>query len=82
MTIELDREAERQALASIKRFFAEELEMDIGELKATLLLRFVLQEIGPCIYNRAVDDVTRHLLDVVEEIDGVCFEPEFRFWRQ
>jgi len=25
--------------------------------------------------------VARHLRNVVDEIDGVCFEPEFGFWR-
>lgn len=81
MTIELDQEVERRLLASIKRYFAEELDSEIGDLKATLALRFVLREIGPAIYNRAVADVTRHLREVVDEIDGVCFEPESGFWK-
>ena len=80
MTIELEREVEHRLLASIKRYFEEQLETEIGDLKATLLLRFILKEIGPCIYNRAVGDVQAHLRNVVEEIDGVCFEPEFGYW--
>jgi len=82
VTIELDAEVERRLQASIKRYFAEELESEIGDLKATLVLRFVLKEIGPTIYNRAVAEVCRHLRDVVDEIDGVCFEPEFGFWKR
>jgi uncharacterized protein (DUF2164 family) len=81
VTIELDKETERRLLASIKRYFAKELESEIGDLKATLVLRFVLKEIGPVIYNRAVGDVSRHVREVVDEIDGVCFEPEFGFWK-
>ena len=80
MTIELEREAELRLLASIKRYFEEQLETEIGDLKATLLLRFILKEIGPCIYNQAINDVQTHLRNVVEEIDGVCFEPEFGYW--
>ena len=80
MTIELEKEAEHRLLASIKRYFEEQLELEIGDLKAILLLRFILKEIGPCIYNRAIGDVRAHLRDVVEEVDGVCFEPEFGYW--
>ncbi|MGB2982708.1 MAG: DUF2164 domain-containing protein [Candidatus Bipolaricaulia bacterium] len=80
MTIELEREDENRLFASIKRYFQEQLEMDIGDLKATLLLRFILKEVGPCIYNQAIGDVRKHFRDVVEEIDGVCFEPEFGYW--
>lgn len=80
MTIALEKEAERRLLASIKRYFLEQLELEIGDLKATLLLRFILKEIGPCIYNQAIGDVRAHLRDVVEEVDGVCFEPEFGYW--
>ena len=79
--MELEKDVEARLLASIKRYFAEELESEIGDLKARLVLRFVLAEIAPCVYNRAVEDVARHLRNVVDEIDGVCFEPEFGFWR-
>jgi uncharacterized protein (DUF2164 family) len=81
MSIELDRDVEERLIASIKRYFDEELETEIGELKAKLLLRFVLKEIGPIAYNQGVSDVRRHLRNVVDEIDGVCFEPEFGFWK-
>ena len=80
MAIELEREVERCLLVSIKRYFEEQLDTEIGDLKATLLLRFILKEIGPCIHNQAIHDAQAHLRDVVEEIDGVCFEPEFGYW--
>ncbi len=82
MTIELDKEIERRMLTSIKEYFKEQLDTEIGDLKATLLLRFILKEIGPTIYNRAVADASRHLRDVVDEIDGVCFAPEFGYWKR
>jgi hypothetical protein len=42
MTISLSDDARKQSIASIKRYFAEEIEQDIGELKAGLLLEFIL----------------------------------------
>jgi uncharacterized protein (DUF2164 family) len=82
MSIELEKETEQRIVASIKRYFEEELESQIGDLKATLLLRYVLKEIGPTLYNLAIADVKKHLRDVVDEIDGVCFEPEFGYWKR
>lgn len=82
MSIELEKETEQQMVASLKRYFEGELELEIGDLKATLLLRYILKEIGPTVYNVAVADVRKHFRDVVDEIDGVCFEPEFGFWKR
>ena len=81
MAITLDKDAEDRLLSSVKRYFREELDQEIGDLKAKLLLRFILKEIGPCIYNRAVGDVHAHLRDVIDEVDAVCFEPELGFWK-
>jgi len=82
MAIELERETEQRILESIVDFFREELDQEIGDLKARLVLRFVLKEIAPSAYNQAVFDVKKHLGDVLDEIDGVCFEPEFGYWKK
>src|SRR5579872_827504 len=55
-SIELEKKEREVAIASIKRYFAEELPEPIGDLPAGLLLNFFLEEVGPLIYNRAVTD--------------------------
>jgi len=82
MAIELERETEQRILESIVDFFREELDQEIGDLKARLVLRFILKEIAPSAYNQAVFDVKKHLGDVLDEIEGVCFEPEFVYWKK
>ena len=81
MTIELRPEMKDALLSSIKRYFAEHWEQDVGDLKASLLLKYVLDEIGPTIYNRGVADAQARMAEMVDEIDGVCYEPELGFWR-
>ena len=49
-------------------------------MKAGLLLDFVLTEIGPAIYNRAVSDVQARMSEMVDELDGICYEPEAGYW--
>ncbi len=52
MAIELPKEVRREAVASIERYFRENMEERIGNLAAGALLSYFLEEIGPAIYNR------------------------------
>ena len=82
MTIELGKEARQQAIASIERYFQEHLEERIGNIAAGALLGFLLEEIGPSIYNRAVADVQERLGARVAELDIEVHEEEFDYWRK
>jgi uncharacterized protein (DUF2164 family) len=81
MPITLAPELKGQALASIKRFFLEELEQDIGELKAGTALEFFLTELGPTVYNQAIADAQRYMQDRALDLEGACHQDEFGFWR-
>ena len=80
MAIKLDKPVQERALASIKRYFEENGEEPIGDLRASLLLGFVLEEIGPSIYNQAVLDAQARMQENVTDLDGTCHEPEFTYW--
>ena len=81
MTIELTKEARQQAIASIERYFQENMEERIGNIAAGALLNFLLEEIGG-IYNRAVADVQERLGARVAELDIEVHEEEFDYWRK
>lgn len=76
----LSDEARTRAIASLRRYFAEELDDDIGDLKADLLLQFILEEIGPTVYNRAIGDARAFFEERAADLDGVCFQSEFPYW--
>ena len=80
MSIELNEDATTQSIASLKRYFAEELDQEIGDLKARLLLEFILKEIGPSIYNSAISDAQVYLRERVSDLEGACAEVEFGYW--
>ncbi|HVX38250.1 MAG TPA: DUF2164 domain-containing protein [Gemmatimonadaceae bacterium] len=80
MNITLSPDATKQAVASIKRYFLEELDHEIGDLKAGLVLDYVLKEIGPSIYNSAIADAQAYMRDRVADLDGACSAPEFAYW--
>ena len=61
MSIELTSEARKEAIASIERYFRENMEEPIGNIAAGALLGYFLEELGPIVYNQAVADVQERL---------------------
>jgi uncharacterized protein (DUF2164 family) len=82
MSIALTDDASKHAVASIRRYFAESLDQDIGDLKAALVLEFFLKEIAPTVYNGAIADAQTFLRDRVADLDGACSVPEFAYWER
>lgn len=79
MAMTLSDEQRKRSIASIRRYFAENIE-EIGDLKASLLLDFYLKEIAPCIYNQAIADAQSYLQDKLSDLDATCYEVEFGYW--
>jgi uncharacterized protein (DUF2164 family) len=81
MTIEIPREARKEAITSIERYFRENMEEPIGNIAAGALLGYFLEEIGPLVYNQAVADVQERLQMRVSELDIEHHEDAFQYWR-
>lgn len=81
MSIEISREATAVAIASIQRYFDENMDEEIGSLGAGALLGFFLKEIGPVVYNKAVGDVQTRLQARIMELDIEVHEAEFQYWQ-
>jgi uncharacterized protein (DUF2164 family) len=82
MTIELNKDVRAQAIASIERYFKENMDERIGNIQAAALLNFFVEEVGASIYNQAVADAQERLQMRVMELDIECHEDEFGYWRK
>lgn len=82
MTIEIAKEARKEAIQSIERYFQENMDEKIGNIAAGALLGFFLEEIGPLVYNKAVADVQERLQARIMEVDIEVHEDEFQYWRK
>jgi uncharacterized protein (DUF2164 family) len=82
MTTIYPDESRKQAVASIKRYFADVLEQDIGDLKAEMLLDYFLAEIAPAVYNQAIRDAQRYQQERVTDMDSALFALEFTYWQR
>lgn len=80
MSINLPKDKQEQIIKSLKYYFEENMETEIGDLKASLFLEYILKEIGPSIYNQAILDAQSVMTDKVDDLDSTCYEPEFMYW--
>lgn len=69
--VELSKEIEQEMIKNIKRFFLTEREENISDFKASLYLDFIMDDIGPYIYNQALTDAHQLMLQKIEDIYGL-----------
>jgi uncharacterized protein (DUF2164 family) len=82
MAIDISAEQRKEAIASIERYFRENMDEKIGNIAAGGLLGYFLEELGPIVYNKAVADVQQRLQARVSEVDIEIHEDEFAYWRK
>lgn len=82
MSIELNKDARKQAVLSIERYFLDNMDEKIGNIQAAALLNFFVEEIGPSIYNQAVLEVQERLQTRIMELDIEVHEDEFGYWKK
>ncbi len=76
MAIEINKEQMAEAIPAVQQFIEEELDLEIGELKARFLIEFFAKEIGPIAYNQGVDEAEAYFRTKLEDLKGTCFEPK------
>lgn len=73
-------EARTKALASLKRYMAEELELDVGDLKSGLFLDYIVAEIGPTVHNQAIAEARAFIEERAADLDAAHDRVEFPYW--
>jgi uncharacterized protein (DUF2164 family) len=80
MNVEIPKQARTAAIASLRRYFEENMPEPIGELPAGLLLNFFVEEVGPVIYNQAIQDAQARMQQRAADLSGELFADEFQYW--
>lgn len=80
MSIELTKEETADLVPSIQQYIEEEFDTEIGELKAKLLLEYVLKEIAPYAYNQGVKDAEKYFREKIEDLSGSCHKHGLTYW--
>jgi uncharacterized protein (DUF2164 family) len=82
MSIELSKQVRDNAIASIQQYFERNLTEPIGQLPASLLLNYFIEEIGPAIYNQAIVDAQARLQQWIADLEGELYEGPFQYWHK
>lgn len=73
--IRFSKEDRAAVTAKLRDYFARELDQELGQLPAEMLLDFIGTEIGGAFYNRGVHDaqqlVQQKAEDIVEALYGL-----------
>ena len=80
MDIKLPKPLEQQLTASLRRYLTEHFGEDVGDLKASLFLKFCMTEIAPPVYNLAISDARTFMQEKVADLENVCFADEESYW--
>lgn len=56
MSIRFSREETAELVADLRSYFRDELDQELGQLPAEMMLDFIRDRIGPAFYNRGLYD--------------------------
>ena len=76
MRIKLSDERRADLIEAIQAYFRDRHDDDIGELKASLVLDFFVERLGPPVYNQAIKDAHAFIQDKLIDLEGEFHEPE------
>ena len=76
--IEFSREEREVIVGRIRRYFLDELELEIGDMPAQIVLEFFNKEIGGYFYNRGLHDAQAVFRGQLDNIDDAIYGLEQR----
>jgi uncharacterized protein (DUF2164 family) len=76
MRIELSEDRRERIVASLEAFFVSELDLELSDFQAGLILDFCVREVGAPVYNQAIQDARRFIQDKLADLEGEFYEPE------
>ncbi|MEL7609221.1 MAG: DUF2164 domain-containing protein [Bacillota bacterium] len=66
--LRLTKEKKEAMISAIKNYFLHEREEELGDLAATLILNFIVEELAPEFYNQGVYDAYKYISDRSEDL--------------
>jgi uncharacterized protein (DUF2164 family) len=66
--IVITKERRKDMTDAIKLYFSEEQGEEIGDLRATLVLDFIIERLAPDFYNQGVSDSYQYLKGMIEDV--------------
>ena len=78
MAIKIAKDKKKGIIRAVQRYFDEKLDQEIGDLGAELLIDFFVKELGPAVYNQAIQDAQAFFHDKLVDLEAQLYEEEPR----
>ncbi|MFW5947698.1 MAG: DUF2164 domain-containing protein [Gemmatimonadota bacterium] len=76
MPLTLDDERRAQLVSDLQGFYLTDFDEALSAFRAEQLVDFVLDSIGPRVYNQAVQDARAWMLRKLEDLEGDVYVAE------
>jgi uncharacterized protein (DUF2164 family) len=80
MALELTPQDFEQIIPSLQKYFREEFDQELSEMRARFLLEYFQKEIAPIAYNKGVKDAEQYFRTKTEDLTGICYEDPLTYW--
>jgi len=74
--IVFSKEEQRDLIPRIKAFVRDELDLEIGDLQASMLMDFFAEKLGHAVYNRAIYDAQALIATKADEMAEALYALE------
>ena len=81
MSTPLSKDEKAEILSSLRRYFTENLDLDLSEMQAGFLQEYFIAEIAPIACNKGVEDAQKYLLRMTEDLPSTCFQEPMTYWK-
>jgi uncharacterized protein (DUF2164 family) len=76
MRIRLSAERRAAILTQLERFFLTEFDEELSTYRAERILDFFVKTLGPSVYNQAIQDARKFMLERLEDLDAEFYEED------
>lgn len=60
-----------EMISSLQTYFEQEKDEQLGDLAASLLLDFIIKELGPIFYNAGIEASYQFMNEKIEDLFGI-----------
>lgn len=76
MRVRLTDERKADILRRLTSLYSSEYDEKLSPFRAEQILTFFLQNLGPAVYNQAIQDARKYMADRLDDLDATFYQEE------
>ena len=75
MHVQLSEERRKALAVALQDFCSQGFEEELSDYRAERLVEFFVQQLGPTVYNQAIQDARGFVQEKLSDLEGEFYEP-------